>query len=33
MTTHESEENQPSLFMDDENRLTRIEGITGEALE
>jgi hypothetical protein len=33
MTPHDSEENQPSLFMDDDNRLTRIEGIPAEARE
>src|SRR5438105_9632212 len=33
MTSQENQENQPSLFMDDENRLTRIEGVSGEALE
>ena len=33
MTTQEDQENQPSLFMDDECRLTRIEGIPEEARE
>jgi hypothetical protein len=33
MTPQEDQENQPILFMDDECRLTRIEGISGEALE
>jgi hypothetical protein len=33
MTPQESQEDQPILFDDDENRLTRVEGIAGEALE
>jgi hypothetical protein len=33
MTPHDSEENQPSLFMDDESRLSRLEGIPAEARE
>ena len=33
MTTQESQENQPILFDDDENRLTRIDGVPAEALE
>jgi hypothetical protein len=33
MTPQEDQEDQPSLFMDDENRLTRIEGIPAEARE
>jgi hypothetical protein len=33
MTTQEDQENQPSLFMDDESRLVRLEGIPEEARE
>jgi hypothetical protein len=33
MTTQEEQENQPSLFMDDESRLVRLEGIPEEARE
>lgn len=33
MTTQEDQENQPSLFMDDESRLTRLEGIPAECRE
>ena len=33
MTPQESQENQAKLFMDDESRLVRIEGVTGEARE
>ena len=33
MTTQEDQENQPSLFMDDESRLVRLEGIPAEARE
>jgi len=33
MTTQESQEIQPTLFMEDECRLTRIEGIPEEARE
>jgi hypothetical protein len=33
MTTQEGQQNQPSLFMDDESRLVRLEGIPAEARE
>lgn len=33
MKTEESQENQPILFMDDESRLVRLEGIPEEARE
>jgi len=33
MTPQESQENQPILFMDDESRLVRLEGIPEEARE
>jgi hypothetical protein len=33
MTTREEQDNQPSLFMDDESRLVRLEGIPAEARE
>jgi hypothetical protein len=33
MEPQESQDNQPSLFMDDESRLARLEGITAEARE
>jgi hypothetical protein len=33
MTTQEEMGNQPSLFMDDESRLVRLEGISGESRE
>jgi hypothetical protein len=33
MTAQENQENQPSLFMDDESRLARIEGLPAEARE
>jgi hypothetical protein len=33
MTTQEDQENQPSLFMDDESRLVRLEGISAESRE
>ncbi|HJQ68254.1 MAG TPA: hypothetical protein VKA70_04750 [Blastocatellia bacterium] len=33
MTTQSGEDNQPILFMDDESRLARLEGITEDARE
>lgn len=33
MTTQEDQNNQPILFMDDESRLIRLEGISEEARE
>jgi hypothetical protein len=33
MTTQEEQDNQPSLFMDDESRLVRLEGISAESRE
>ncbi len=33
MTTQDNHENQPILFMDDESRLVRLEGISEEARE
>ena len=33
MTTQEEQENQPSLFMDDESGLVRLEGISDESRE
>jgi hypothetical protein len=33
MTTQERQDNQPSLFEDDEQRLTRLEGISAEGRE
>src|ERR1700742_3565585 len=33
MTTQESQSDQPILFDDDENRLTRIDGVPSESLE
>lgn len=33
MTVQESQENQAILFMDDENRLIRLEGVPDEARE
>jgi hypothetical protein len=33
MTTQDDQENQPPLFMDDENRLFRLEGLSEESRE